>query len=396
MASHRIKFQSVALEVQPWKHPSGRDYWRAYYHHPTTGKRLSITRAKLADAKRDTLEKAIELARGTVDFNSLPLDTLHRIKRLLDVDPGLELADEYLVWRSKRKPQKLLGEALDEFIAAKEANRGRSAQNVKTLKSRLSILDPLRDRIISEVKVSDLQIPASLAPRTRKNVRGSIVTFFRWCQDREYLPHGEKTAAERIEKPISQRKIPDTYTPEELAILLGAVSPKFLPWLACGAFAGIRTDEVYPMAQSDKTPLDWSDFHWSRSIIIMRPETDKNGHRRVIPILPALRHWLYPVRKKSGPLVSCLPSSGNEPETKRLGGLIGGWKPNALRHSFISYRAALVGLGQTAMEAGNSESEAKKSYNDAKGKDEARRWFGVRKCSQDGRDAMKRGASKRG
>ena len=56
---------------------------------------------------------------------------------------------------------------------------------------------------------------------------------------------------------------------------------------------------------------------------------------------------------------------------------MGGWRRNALRHSFISYRAAQTGLSQTAMEAGNSESEARRSYNDAKGKDEADAWFAV-------------------
>ena len=64
-------------------------------------------------------------------------------------------------------------------------------------------------------------------------------------------------------------------------------------------------------------------------------------------------------------------------ETTRLGNLIGGWKRNALRHSFLSYRSALVGISQTAMEAGNSESEARRSYVDAQGKDMAEAWFAV-------------------
>jgi predicted RNA-binding protein with PUA-like domain len=69
-------------------------------------------------------------------------------------------------------------------------------------------------------------------------------------------------------------------------------------------------------------------------------------------------------------------------ETTRLGKLVGGWKRNALRHSFISYRAAVVGIAKAAAEAGNSESESRKSYQDAKSLDEGVRWFAVRaKCS---------------
>jgi hypothetical protein len=37
----------------------------------------------------------------------------------------------------------------------------------------------------------------------------------------------------------------------------------------------------------------------------------------------------------------------------------------------------MVGISQTAMEAGNSESEARKSYVDAMGADEAEAWFSV-------------------
>jgi hypothetical protein len=69
-------------------------------------------------------------------------------------------------------------------------------------------------------------------------------------------------------------------------------------------------------------------------------------------------------------------------ETTRLGNLIGGWKRNALRHSWLTYRSAIVGISQTANEAGNSESEARRSYVDAQGEDVAKAWFSVfPKCS---------------
>jgi len=64
-------------------------------------------------------------------------------------------------------------------------------------------------------------------------------------------------------------------------------------------------------------------------------------------------------------------------ETARLGALIGGWRPNALRHSFISYRAAVVGISQAAQEAGNSEAISRRAYQDAMGSDVAEAWFGV-------------------
>ena len=310
---------------------------------------------------------------------------------MIDADPTCKLVDEFLVWHGKRAPKKNTGQAIDEFLAAKVKNRGRSTENVRTLRSHMKALTPLRSRVVAEIGVNDLP-EISGSPRTRRNVRAAWITFFRWCVENEFLPYAEKTAPERLEKPIVQRKIPETCTPAQLLILLSKVSPKYFTWLTCAAFGGIRAAEVCPPAGSDKSPLDWADFHWDRGIIIVRPETDKNGHRRVIPILPALKHWLKPLAKKSGRVCEALrppssfPRKGTNSETTRLGQFIGGWKKNALRHSWISYRAAEVGLAQTAMEGGNSESEAKKSYNDAKGKDESAKWFGVRrkmfsKCS---------------
>jgi integrase len=288
--------------------------------------------------------------------------------------------DEYLLWLSKRAPKKLLGQALDEFLAEKEKNRGPSHQNVRTLRSHLNALQPLREKVIADISAADLPAIEGAA-RTRRNKRAAWVTFWKWCELNEYLPHGEKTAPERLAKPIIKRKIPVTYTPAELKILLANVTPEYLPWLACISFSGVRTDEASPAPGGEKSPLHWSDFHWDRDIIIIRPETDKNGQRRIVPIQPVLRNWLWPIKKESGRLTPLrspwsAPRSGPS-ETSRLGKLIGGWKANALRHSFISYRAAQKGLAQAAMEAGNSESEARKSYNDAKSPAEAEEWFGA-------------------
>jgi integrase len=367
-----VKYKTVSITVYPVKRTGFDDYWQFKRQDGS-----QVTRSTLVKARTAAKVYAQTVYKGALDFDLLTPDQVRAMKRMIEADPTCRLVDEFLVWHGRRAPKKRLGEALDEFIAAKEANRGRSAQNVKTLKTRLSILDAVRGKNLNDITLQDISIRSTLAPKTRKNIRGSLVTFFLWCVEQGYLPHGEKTVAEKLDKPITRRKIPDTYEPGEMEILLQNISPKFLPWLVVSGFAGFRTDESFPLNTGEKSPLDWADFHWDRGIIIVRPETDKNGHRRVVPILPVLRHWLYPIRKKSGPLITASPSSGKYSETKRVGEFIGGWKPNALRHSYISYRAAKVGLAKTAMECGNSESEAKKSYNDAKSESDADIWFSI-------------------
>jgi len=364
-----VKYRTVSITVFPWSRP-GRDYWK--FRH---GKKF-IVRATLQEAKDEAKRIAEETYLGAARLGMLSDAQTRAIRRMLAVDPQLAMVDEFLVWIGKRQPKKSCKEAVAEFLAVKKANAGTSPHNVENLTRYLAPLPDMDLHLIGPAELPTL----TGAPRTRKNKRAAWVTFFLWCSEMGYLPYGEKTAPQRLEKPNVVRKIPTTWEREELLILLAQVKAEYFAWLACAAFAGIRSEELSPAPTSGKSPLDWADFKWSRKIIIIRPETDKNGHRRVVPILPALRAALWPIKQDIGRVGPKLPAhtppkGGKKAETTRLGELVGGWKKNALRHSFISYRAAMVGLAQTAMEAGNSESEAKKSYNDAKGKDEAKIWF---------------------
>ena len=367
--SEAIKYRTVSIAIYPWIHPSGREYWR----YKADGKH--ITRSSLDKAKKDAMEYARSIFRGGIDMKALTPEQTKACQRMIEADPSCKMVDEFLVWHGKRAPKKNSTEAVAEFLAEKQRNAGTSPHNHTTLKRHLGLIP---DMTLGDIGPGDLPALTGAA-RTRKNVRAAWVTFFKWCVEREYLPHGEKTAAEKVGKPIVVRGVPSTYTPGELRILLAHVRPQYLPWLVLCALGGLRTEEVIPQQASTKPPLAWEDIHFDRDIIIVRPETSKTGHRRVIPICPALKSWLKPLAGEGviGPhLYPSKPSThGSLSETTRLGALIGGWKRNALRHSFISYRAAVVGLAQTAMEAGNSESEARRSYNDAKSKEEGDAWF---------------------
>lgn len=372
-----VRYRSATITVFPWRHPSGREYWR-FKHDGKTVTRASLEKAK---AEAHTLCKAI--VRGSLDLSTLTEEQAAACTRMIEADPSCALIDEFLVWHSKRRPRKSCHEARDEFLTAKRANAGNSPHNVETLARHLSRLPDLP---LADFTHADFPTLTG-APRTRRNVIAAWATFFRWCRKQGYLPHGEPTVPELMDMPIVLRAEPTTWTPAELKQLFAHVDPRHFAWLACAAFAGIRSEELHPSPNSKKSPLDWSDFDWKARVIRIRPQTDKNGNRRVIPILPALDHALRGLRKKSGRVgahqsPTTAPKGGQQAETTRLGAFVGGWKRNALRHSFISYRAALVGIARAASEAGNSESEARKSYEDAKSQAEAAEWFAIReKCS---------------
>ena len=380
MTAQPVKYRSVSITVYPITRADGAVYWQ---FKRRDGSR--VTRATLAKAKADALKDAQTLYKGGLEIDDLTPDQIRAIKRMLEADPELRMVDEFLLWHSRRAPRKNLGEALDEFLAEKEKNRGASQENARTLKSRLGKLAPLRSRALADIAAADLPKLAGAA-RTRNNMLASWLVFFRWCRTREYLPQDGLLAPERIEKAIVTRKEPCTYTAEQLRVILDAVSPKYAGWLIVAAFSGIRSSEIFPRKKKGKSPLMWEDFKWDRGIIVVRAETAKTGRRRVIPICPALAAWIEPHRKKTGRVcdATAAPSSNQRTdgkialsETKRLGALIGGWQQNALRHSWLSYRAALAGIAIAANEAGNSESEAKKSYVDAMSEAQAREWFGV-------------------
>lgn len=375
-----VKHRSVTITVYPWRHPSGKNYWR---FQRSDGKH--VTRSTLEKAKEEAKKHAQDIHRGTLDLSDLTPDQIRIIQRILEVNPSLQLVDEFLVWHGRKRPRKLVADAYTDFMAIKAGNAGKSTQHERTLRKHVApFVAQHGQQQLADITVADVENYLVANPengnRTRRNIRASLVTFFRWCRLREYLPD-ERTVAEKTEIPVVADTIPGTYTPSELALLLANVRPAFLPWLATAALAGVRTDEIRPIAGSRKSPLDWSDFKWERDIIIVRPETAKMRQRRIIPIVPRLHALLFPIRKESGPICTVPPSrddgkGGDEAETARLGALVGGWRTNALRHSFISYRCAQVGVGVTALEAGNSEAECKASYLDAKSAAEAAEWFG--------------------
>lgn len=374
-----IKVGSVRLPL--WEHKKG---WRTAYRDKG-GTWKYITRKDKAELMEEGRRKAREIHNGSIDLAALPASQTAILRRVLDL--GITHAD-LDDWEGQRKRKKvLLAEALKSFLEEKRINSGLSNRNLQNLTIFLTPLSAMfGDRDMASLSVADLDrwmASRQLAPRSRKNWRGAAITFFRWARDRGYLPD-VKTEAEKLAMPIVRRKIPETWSAEEMRTLLDEcrkIAPEYLPWLVLAGFSGLRQEELILPDGSRKSPLDWSDIHWDRGIIIVRPETGKVD-RRIIPILPVTKAWLYSRRKSSGPVCPQYAPHRSwkrteKPLTTRLGKTVGGWRRNALRHSFISYRAAIVGLAQTAMEAGNSESESRKSYNDAKSKEDAEQWFSL-------------------
>jgi integrase len=170
----------------------------------------------------------------------------------------------------------------------------------------------------------------------------------------------------------------EIFSVEEISRLLAAARAEMVPFLAIGAFAGLRSAEIQR--------LDWSEIRGD--FIHVAKGKAKTRSRRLVPIQPNLAQWLAPHRKESGPVVP-LASIGKqivwlcedtavEAKDGRAEVPAVKWKHNALRHSFISYRLAVIhDENRVASEAGNSPTMIHAHYRELVTPTDAAAWFAV-------------------
>lgn len=221
--------------------------------------------------------------------------------------------------------------------------------------------------------------PVSL--RRRDNLRDAIVTLFRFAARHLLVPRDLSETIATLPRIARQGHV-TTFSPAELRQILeyfaGSIDRAWLPWAALGAFAGLRTSEIYR--------LEWSAFKWQRGVIAISARVaEKVDTARHAPLLPCLAAWLADWQGASGRV---LPMAGNlralEHQQRRaiarcLAALHWpAWKHNALRHSFGSHRLAVLNdIARTALEMGNSPGQIRQHYNDSKDPVEAAEYFNL-------------------
>jgi hypothetical protein len=382
----RVRHGHVSLPL--WLHAKG---WRWAWRDTATGRWKYGTRRDRKDALAAAHRQAVALATATTTLHDAIADPAIESVLSRAVSLGLTHADLDRLEQHRTRQSVSLGDLVAAFLAAKEAARGPSRRNIRSLTSHLDGLlghfgHAATLDTITTAHIEKWMADGEVSARTRHNRRAVAVTLWRWARTRKMIPD-EITAPESAERPILVRGIPSTWSPDELRKLWAGCPVSHRPWLALTAWAGLRGEETYqedPL--SGKDVITWGDIDLKRARIDVRPLVAKLGVRRIIPIQPCLLEFLQAERKRrhdepaTTPVCPGRPPSRDLPVINRavttiLGEAVGGWRPNALRHSFISYRAAQVGLARAAMEAGNSESEARKSYHDAMTEEDAAAWF---------------------
>lgn len=217
-----------------------------------------------------------------------------------------------------------------------------------------------------------------LGPRSRNNYRLGLLNLSQFAESINQVP---KDWAEfsSVAPAKAERAEIEIWSPAEMRLLLtGAAKAHdekhfrhdLVPYLAIGAFAGPRSAEL--------CRLDWRrNVKLSTDQIILGCEITKTDRGRQTPIGPNLSRWLRPYVGSSGPICRYKSVSSMLIVLARRVGLT--WRHNALRHSFITYRVALLNdVPRVALEAGNSVQEIHDSYlSFGVTQHEARQWFDI-------------------
>lgn len=330
--------------------------------------RRQIRVKSLRAAKLRARELADSSKAGTVD--------------ILRIDPA-EYA-EFLRWKAEHRTDISVPDLVKRFMASKET-KGRSVKTIRGLRYTLeSFAEAFPCQIhqlhrlgveawLDGLKRSDGQ---KLSPRRWNNMLSDIVALIRFGR-RDGAVSVETTSVERIERKRISHKV-DTYTPAELERLLNACWKEWRPVIIFGAFCGLRPEEICPEKESGKQGIRWEHVLWDKGKVDVPKEIGVRSRRRRFAVLTdAARAWLEPWRDAKGPVAFERRFWHYLPQLKLASGVE--WKFDALRHSYASYRLALIkDVQQLAMEMGNSPSIIFRHYLSLKHEDEAEKWFGIR------------------
>ena len=384
MKAKRLEIKEGSISIPIYEFSDGR------YCVDTVigGSRKRITRASLDAAKIEARRLLAQIASGRQDEKLLSISEGedYRLAKEKLAPHGVSLltaVEEWISFKMKigQLVSKTVPEIVSELLTAKELE-GVSKRHLEDRRSRLNRFAQEFSCRIDRVTTKDIELWLNrfeISSRTKNNYRGAIQQLFRFAQSRRYLSRNEPLAIDDVAELRVKGGAIEIYTPQDLRLLLANAPAKLLPFFAIGAFAGLRTQEI--------VRLDWPDIRFEQGVIEVAAEKAKTASRRLVLILPALREWLQPIKKKAGRVIdfkSYTPFDRARSRFCKSGIKVSGrdreflWKSNALRHSYASYRLAdLKDTARVALEMGNSPSMLFRNYRELVTEKQALDWFSV-------------------
>lgn len=284
----------------------------------------------------------------------------------------------------KRTIGKPVSVVVAELLAVKEA-RGASARYLQDLRHRLNrFADTFRKDTcnVTTAEIQEWLDGLKLKPQSYQNFRRVIHLLFEFAVARGYASDNPVAVVESVGVRAGDVEI---FTPVEISRLLAAASPDFLPCLALGGFAGLRSCEI--------ERLEWTNIDLAGRHIVVGASKAKTASRRVVPISDNLAAWLAAYAGRQGNVwtggheefyesqqeTAAATEVKADPEKGIKGEKPVKWKANGLRHAYASYRFAQTGdAGRVAGELGNSAAVVHRHYRELVKPADAERWFSVK------------------
>jgi integrase len=395
----RIKRGSVTVKI--YRTPSkGYDRFTVAWHDGLTRRRLTFQDTKpegnaLARAKAEAEAIASKVTRGEAAALELKGRDRHiyveAVERLKPTGAALDTAIAEFVeahkalaggslieaarFYAKRFPHKLpsknVPEVFREFLKAKEAD-GLSRIYRDDLRYRCGAFARRFHRPIAHVTADEVRVfldGLKLSARSHNNFLRSLRTMFEFAKSRGWLPK-DHDELDGIGLKKDRSGAIAIYSPAELVKLFAAAPAVFVPALAIGAFAGLRSAEI--------ERLEWSEVHLAEKFIEVTAGKSKTASRRLAQVPDNLAAWLAPHARRGGkvwPHGHCYFYDLQSEVAEKAGVR---WKHNAMRHSFISYRLAQIqNVNQVALEAGNSPQMIFQHYRELVRPADAVKWFAI-------------------
>ena len=358
---HVVTKGSASVKIFRISNASRGDVFEVTWYRGGKRHRKALRDEKEALKHADETVKALDVGRGvSLALGSSELESYHHAKQTLGSlanPPPLHVALQEFVAAKKilgdiplvSAAERFMADAkaanlkpitvsdlVKEFLKAKESD-GLSSRYLKDCRLRLGRFGRDVQKPISTVKTADIDLwlrSLNQSPRSRNNFRTLIVTLFSFAQSAGYLPKDRSTEAEHVARAKDKGGVIEIFTCDEMSRLLDASGDEVLPYLALGAFAGIRTAELMR--------LTWDCIRFDKKVIEVRAGMAKTAQRRLAPMSDNLVAWLRKVAKTSGPVITVsrpektaceVIAVSCDPAIK--------WKRNGLRHSYASYRLAI-------------------------------------------------------
>ena len=375
------------LTVYPWRHPrTGAKRWR--FAFDDAGVWRYRTFKTLAAAQSAAGKILDEIPEGLAWSG---LDTASR-KFLEEVHRATEPADRpaVLSYLRSRDSSAEIGAAVERFLAHKRSEAGETTPHLRQVAGVLhSLSRAFVGARVSSIHQADLAAwvesrGAGLGAKTRNDLRKTLVTFWRWALRQGIAGSDPITVAERlagVKIAPGERRVLDA---TELTDVLTAVGADWRAWVVLGAFGGLRPEEIAPAPRkkADKRGLLIEEIDWQFGVIRLPAEVAKTNRPRIIPMNDALRAGLQWAGIEPGMTGRvCVKNPSQAGELGRMGKILfgGRWPQDALRHSYGSYRNAILrSLDQVAEEMGTSVAMLHRHYHNPRAAEQGEAWFAVR------------------